>query len=249
MFDIDKILSWDVVGEVYSSILAMIIIAILYIVMGILARHHDPLKKSRGLLLIGEILVGFFDHLVTDLMGPKFKNMGGFVMAIASYLFIAFIFGLTGFPSPITYMAIPLSCASVTFVMIHATSVRFTKWKYFKRYIDPLPVFLPINLLSMWSPLLSLTLRMFGNAMSGWVIMSLLYGAFNSFGTIVFTYLGQLNSYSYIAPLVTPVLHLYFDFFSGFIQTTVFIFLTMIYISQEAPEDEIESNILMEGGR
>ena len=243
----DNFLTWDIAPEILSSLIAMLIIAIFYIVLGILARRHDPLKKPKGLLLIGEILVGFFDHLVEDLMGKRFEGMGGFVMAIASYLFIAFIFSLTGLPSPITYLAVPLSLALATFVMIHATSVRFTKWKYFKRYIDPIPVFLPINLLSMWAPLLSLTLRLFGNALAGWVIMTLVYTAFNSIEALTISAVAG-SGFSLIAPIGTPILHAYFDFFSGLIQTTVFIFLTMIYIAQEAPEEEI-AEITLKGGR
>ena len=42
----------------------------------------------------------------------------------------------------------------------------------------------------------------------------------------------------FIAPLITPVLHAYFDVFSGFIQTTVFVLLTMVFIQNEQVEDE-----------
>ena len=100
-------------------------------------------------------------------------NFGGFIMGVAVYLFIAFIFGLTGLPSPVTYMAVPLSLGLTTFILIHVTSIRYTKWKYFKRYIDPIPIFLPINLISMWAPLLSLTLRLFGNAIAGWALLTI----------------------------------------------------------------------------
>lgn len=232
----DNFLTWELSGEVMSSLIAMALVMILYVIAGIMANFHDPLKPSRGLLFVAENLIGFFDNLVSELMGPKFKGMGGFITAIASYLFIAFIFGLTGLPSPITYLAVPLSLGLVSFGMIHITSMRFTKFKYFKRYIQPNPVFLPINLISMWAPVLSFTLRLFGNALSGFVIMTLVYGAFNQIEAAIIPTIG-LNV---VAPIPAAILHLYFDLFSGFIQTTVFIFLSMVLISQEAPEDEIE---------
>ena len=247
----DNFLTWDISGEVISSLIAMGIVVIFYVVVGLLARRADPLKKSKGLVFVGETLVSFFDGLASRMMGPKFKEMGGFIMAIASYLFIAFIFGLTGLPSPVTYLGVPLSLALVTFGMIHITSIRFTKWKYFKRYIEPVPVFLPVNLLSMWAPVLSLSLRLFGNALSGWVIMTLIYGGLSSLKIGVITWMnnGSSEVFSLIAPVITPVLHAYFDLFSGLIQTTVFIFLTMIFISQEAPMEEVEEKLYMEGGR
>lgn len=232
----DNFLTWELSGEVMSSIIAMLVVATLYIIAGIMAHFHDPLKPSRGLLFVAETLVNFFDNLVAELMGPKFKGMGGFITAIASYLFIAFIFGLTGLPSPVTYMAVPLSLGLISFGMIHLTSMRFTKFRYFKRYIQPNPIFLPINLISMWAPVLSFTLRLFGNALSGFVIMSLVYGGFNQLEFAIIKNVG-LNV---IAPIPAAILHCYFDLFSGFIQTTVFIFLSMILISQEAPEDELD---------
>ena len=241
----DNFLTWELSGEVMSSLIVIVIVMVLYIIAGVMARFHDPLKPSRGLLFVAESLVNFFDRLVEDLMGKQFRGFGGFIMAVASYLFIAFIFGLTGLPSPVTYMAIPLSLGFISFCMIHFTSMRYTKFKYFKRYVEPFPIFLPINLISMWAPLLSLTLRLFGNALSGFVIMTLVYAGFNQLSFAVIEGLG-LNV---IAPIPAAILHCYFDLFSGLIQTTVFIFLTMILVSQEAPEEEeIEEELIKRGG-
>lgn len=240
---------WDVTisGEVYSSLIVILIVIILAIVVGIMfsKRKKDPLKKPTGFYNVVELGVNFFDKFARDMFGPAFKDMGGYVMAIAVYLFISFIWGLTGLPSPMVYMAIPLSLGLTTFVMIHATAVRFQKWRYFQRYIDPFPVMLPINLLSMWAPLLSLTLRLFGNAIAGYAIMTILYNALEALNSTIFSFLPVVTSGWFagnyngliITPIITGVFHLYFDLFSGFIQTTVFISLTSIFIGQEAPED------------
>ncbi len=231
---------FDLAPEVISSLIVMLLIIIWAIYVGIRAHFQDPLKKPKGMLLVAEFGVEFFDNMAYGLMGKQFKNFGGYIMGIALYLFLAFIWGLTGLPAPLTYMAIPLSLGLSSFVMIHAQSIRFTKWGYFKRYIDPLPVFLPVNLISMWAPLLALTLRLFGNAISGWVIMSIVYLALENLSATIFAFLepiiGEWNQV-FIAPLVTWILHLYFDLWSAFIQTTVFISLTQIYVGQEAPED------------
>ncbi|MCR5184987.1 MAG: F0F1 ATP synthase subunit A [Bacilli bacterium] len=232
----------EISGEVMSSVIVMMIIAVLAIIIGIQAHFQDPLKKPKGLLLIAEIGVKFFDGFVEGLAGTRIPGFGGVVMCLAVYLFIAFIFGLTGLPSPVTYMAVPLSLGLIALICIHATSVKFTKWKYFKRYVDPFPVFLPINLLSMWAPALSLTLRLFGNAVAGMTLMSLLYAVLKGIGP-AFT-IEALNKTAtvhlgyFITPLVTPVLHAYFDLFSGLIQTTVFISLVTILVGQEIPEEE-----------
>ena len=235
----DKFFTTEVSAEVISSLLAMAIVAILAIIVGIMARCHNPLKKPKGLLLIAEMGVKFFDGFVENLAGTALPGFGGIVMGCAVYLFIAFIFGLTGLPSPVTYMAIPLSLGLTAFLCIHIVSAQFTKWRYFKRYIEPFPVFLPINLISMWAPVLSLTLRLFGNAVAGMTLMSLLYAFMGGIGNTLFTIAGEaVHTGTIIAPFITSILHAYFDLFSGFIQTTVFISFMTILVGQEVPEVE-----------
>ena len=237
---VQQFLEFDLTGEVIASLIVMAILVILAIYIGIRAHFQNPLKRPKGILLLAEFGVEFFENMAEGLLGKRFRMFGGYIMCIAVYLFVAFIFGLTGLPSPITYMAVPLSLALSTFIMIHATAVKYNKWKYFKRFIDPLPIFLPINLISMWAPLLSMTLRLFGNAISGFVIMTIMYYGLQTVSAAIFASLepmiGAWNQV-FIAPFITWIFHLYFDLWSGFIQTTVFISLTMIYVGQEAPED------------
>ena len=233
----DKFFDLDIPGEVISSLIVMLIIIILAIVIAIQAHFQDPLKKPKGLLLLAEIGVKFFDGFVKELTGNALPNFGGFIMAVAVYLFIAFIFGLTGLPSPVTYMAVPLSLGLTTFLLIHLISAKFTKWGYFKRYVDPLPLFLPVNLLSMWAPLLSLTLRLFGNAMAGWAVLTIVEFALRDASAAIFSFVPAGWNEIFLAPIPLAVLHAYFDLFSGLIQTVVFISLTAIFIGQEIPEE------------
>ena len=239
----DQFFTIRIPGELISSLIVILIIIILSIIIGILAARQNPLKKPKGLLLMAEIGVDFFDNFSRDLVGTSLPNFGGFVMGVALYLFISFIFGLTGLPSPVTYMAIPLSLGLVTFLLIHYTSARFTKWRYFKRYIDPIPIFLPINLISMWAPLLSLTLRLFGNAIAGWALLTIVEYALRNLSSTLFAFIQSEWNQVFLAPIPLAILHAYFDIFSGLIQTFVFILLTSIFIGQEVPED-IELNTL-----
>lgn len=238
-------------GETISSLFVIGILILLSFYIAIRAHFQDPLKKPKGILLLAEIGVNFFDGLVESMMGRRYRGFGGVIMAIACYLFIAFIWGLTGLPAPVTNLATPLSLGLFTFVLIHANAIRFNKFKYFKRFVDPIPLFLPINLISMWAPLLSLTLRLLGNALAGWTLLTLLYGGIGSIGDVVikFSETQSMHVGSFIAPFITPVLHAYFDLFSGLIQTTVFLFLTMIFIANEGPEDdEMIEELSVKGG-
>ena len=133
-------------------------------------------------------------------------------------------------------------------MLIHANAVRFNKFRYFKRYVEPIPLFLPINLFSMWAPLLSLTMRLFGNALAGWTLMTLLYAALKSVSAKIFSFIPNGYGAAVLPPFVTPILHAYFDLFSGLIQTVVFLFLSMIFIANEGPSDEDDLLELAEKG-
>ena len=239
----DNFFTTEIPGEVISSLIVVVIVIILAIIVGIMAHFANPLKRPKGLLHLAEIGVNYFDNFAKDLAGPAMPNFGGFIMGVAVYLFIAFIFGLTGLPSPVTYMAVPLSLGLTTFILIHVTSIRFTKWKYFKRYIDPIPIFLPINLISMWAPLLSLTLRLFGNAIAGWALLTIVESGLTSLSQQLFAFMQTEWSGVFLAPVPLALLHAYFDLFSGLIQTVVFISLTAIFIGQEVPEEINEQHI------
>lgn len=242
----DHFFDLDIPGEVISSLICMLIIVILSIIIAIKAHFADPLKKPKGLLHIAEIGVNYFDGFVKDITGSAMPNFGGFIMGVACYLFLAFIFGLTGLPSPVTYMAVPLSLGLTTFLLIHLISARYTKWGYFKRYVDPIPVFLPVNLLSMWAPLLSLTLRLFGNAIAGWALLTIVEVSLRDLSASLFSFIQSDWNQVFLAPIPLAILHAYFDLFSGLIQTVVFISLTAIFIGQEIPEDLVINNLTTE---
>lgn len=247
----ERFLRIEITGETISSVILVAFICLLSIYIAIRARFANPLKRPWGILFLAEVGVTFFDNLVESIMGRRYRGFGGFIMAIAVYLFMSFAWSLTGLPSPIVYLATPLSLGLITFVLIHANSVRFKGFRYFKRYIDPIPIFLPINLISMWAPLLSLTMRLFGNALAGWTIMTLIYSVLKASGDAVITFVdgSVINAGGFIAPIATPILHAYFDLFSGLIQTTVFLFLTMIFVGNEGPEEEDIEELAKEGGK
>ena len=230
-------------GEVIVALGIICVLLILAIIVGILAKRADPLKRPKGLLKLVEWAVEKLDAFAQDTMGPGFENFGGILLGIIPFMFISFTIGITGLPTPMNSLAVPLSLALVTFILIHYTSIRFTHFRYFKRYVEPFAVFLPINLLSMWAPLLSMTLRMFGNAIVGWVLLGLLNGALESLSASVFSFINSGANQLFFVPIATPLLHAYFDLFSGFVQTMVFVFLTVLFISQERPDD-IESGTI-----
>lgn len=217
-------------GEIYSSIILMCILLIFCIVVKIKAHFTDPLKRPKGIVFIAETYVGYIDSLVEENMGKQFKFLSPYFGFLAAYIFGSFLIGVSGLPSPLTFYWIPFMLALVTFLMINITSLYYNKWKYFKQFVFPIPI---VGIFSLFAPLLSLSLRLFAHALAGWIMLYLVYSLLENLSAMIF---GGLPFF--IAPFITPILHMYFDLFSGFIQTTVFVLLSMLFISNEVPDAE-----------
>ena len=115
--------------------------------------------------------------------------------------------------------------ALITFFMIRFNKAKHQSlkeiWTGMCSPLPPwLPLWAPINIISEIAIPISLSLRLFANVLSGTVIMALVYGL-----------LGV------IATAWPAALHVYFDLFSGAIQTYVFCMLTMTYVSQACGEE------------
>lgn len=252
--DISKLWSFDFndifVPEVFWSLIIILLLISLSLIVYFVFKKalKDPLKTPNKFVIICMDLVKVIEKFTVDVMGEKNRSFSGYVLAIGVYLLLSFLWGLLGFDSPVTYLAVPLSLALMTFILIHATAIKTNKLKYFKRYIEPFPLFLPINLVSMWSPLISMTFRIFGNAVAGYCIMTIAYFGLQTLSSFIFTGSTIMGPASIvIAPFITPILNLYFYLFSGAVQTLLFIMLTMINIYQEQgddPEEVLEEAII-----
>jgi F-type H+-transporting ATPase subunit a len=227
-------------AETYTSIIVIGLITIFSLIIYFKSKHVDPLAKPQGIMLIAEWLVSMIQSMLHRNMGKRFSHLESYFLALMLYIFIGFLFGLTGLPSPISYYLNTFTIVLSAFILIHFTAIKTNGWKYFKRFIEPFVVFLPINIFTVWTPLVSMSFRIFGNILAGIILMTLLYGFMGYLSSLLFSFLPAGLNTIFLAPLVAPWLHLYFDLFSAFIQTLVFISLSMLLIAQEGPSTPLE---------
>ena len=88
------------------------------------------------------------------------------------------------------------------------------------------------------APLLSMSLRLYGNNVSGTIIMQLLYTLGNNISNFFWSVFGLKDIFNFVGPIIAAPLHCYFDLFSGFIQMYIFIMLTMVLVGNTIPEDQ-----------
>lgn len=234
---------WDYIvnkmpGELIVSLIIMLVIAIFAIVLGHAIKKADPTKASKGLAFIADFIVDFSYSTIRQNLGNVYDFVVPYFIFLIFYVPMAFMSGLLGLASPMTYFTIPLCLAFVSWVGIQISAIKYQKLDYLKSFTDPLPpwlpVFIPINILSKLSPLLSLSIRMFGNALAGSILMLLVYWGTGLLSSAVFSFITS-SSFNVFGVIIAPVLHAYFDVFGSFIQTLIFVLLSMLLIAKEIP--------------
>lgn len=206
-----------------------LIIAVLAIVSYFLTRNLKKVPTSKVQIFL-EYAVITLKNLVTSTMGEKaVKQMPNMVPYIGS-LFVFFVcsnlIGLLGFRSPTTDLDTTLAFSLITVFLIYYGGIKDKGLSYLKGFPDPIPLMLPMNIVSEVARPISLSFRPFGNILGGAVIMSLIYQFLGWLSTLV---PGVTIPF---AQLAIPVpLHLYFDLFAGVLQSFIFVMLTMVFVS------------------
>lgn len=220
----------------YSNLIIVFIIAILVIVVGIKIKNQDPMKPSKGIVLLFEILINWINGFAEDIIGPKWKKYAPYVLTLAMIIFLSNIAGLFTLHPPTANICITVALGIMTFVVIQATAIKeqgFLKWLH--SFLEPSPLMLPMNIIGELVTPFSMGIRLFGNILSGSIITGLLYGALGELWVHISTISIPLGYI--LTPIVLPIMHAIFDLFFGAIQTYVFILLTMIFISGKMPEE------------
>ncbi len=210
--------------ELVFSLIIIGALCCLFVYTGMKIKVADPLERPKGIVLVCETGVEIVYNYMKSIMPSQFeKNYYPYFAVMFVYLVCSNLSGLIGFDAPTSNYSITLSITLITFVLIQYSSI---KTKGGLTYIKDL-VWPPTNLLGTIAPLVSLSMRLFGNILSGTILMGLVY-----------SFTGWLSSFiipvNFLGPIVAPILHVYFDLFAGCIQTLVFVTLSSILIAIEA---------------
>lgn len=210
--------------ELIFSLIITVFLGILFIYAGKKVMAANPLEKPKGVVLVCETGIEMVYNYMKSIMPSRFeKNYYPYFAMMFVYLIFANLSGLIGFDSPTSNYSITFAITLITFALIQYNAFKkkggFT---YFKELLWP-----PTNILGAVSPLISLSMRLFGNILSGTILM-----------TLVYQFTGWLSGFllpvNVLGPVVAPFLHAYFDVFAGCIQTLVFVTLSSILIAIES---------------
>ena len=186
-------------------------VSIVLIAVTVAMRSAVLRRPTGSLATITEMIVEWLDGLVTDVVG---RSVPWLVMFSGSlFLFIATcnVSGqLPGLHPPTANLATTSALAIIVFVAVPATGIASQGLRdYLQHYFKPNPLLFPLHMISEVSRTFALSMRLFGNMMSGHLIVALLVA---------------------LAGFLVPAPLMALDLLIGLLQAYIFTLLTTVYI-------------------
>ena len=126
---------------------------------------------------------------------------------------------LPGFEAPTGSLSTTAALAVCVFVAVPLFGIRRRGWRgYLKSYLQPTVIMLPFNLISELSRTLALAVRLFGNMMSGTMIIAILLT---------------------ITPFIFPVAMTALGLLTGLVQAYIFSILATVYIAAATGDTDL----------
>jgi F-type H+-transporting ATPase subunit a len=154
-------------------------------------------------------------------IGHGYERYIPYAITILYFILLGNLLGLVpGFESPTASPTVPLGCALLTFVYYNFHGLRVHRHKYIKQFLGPMWalswLILPIEVVSHFARILSLTVRLYANMFAGDMV------------TLAFFSL---------LPVLVPVVFLVLHLFVSLVHTFIFVMLTLVYLGMAVGEE------------
>lgn len=204
------------------------------IIMALVLLFTYGLKKYPGKRqVLAEMIVTAFNKMTVQNMGKKNIKYAPYIASLFFFILIGSLISLFGLRTMTADVNVTMTLAIITFVLITINKFKSNGFfGYFKSYTQPKAFITPINIISELATPVSMGFRLFGNMAGGMIITSLIYYGLS----------GLSRAVGLSIPLFTigipAFLSVYFDLFTGVIQSYVFIMLTMAFVGDASADQE-----------
>lgn len=211
----------DVTGEVIGMWIILGIIALISLVIKFTLKEKPG--KFQNIIETG---IEYLDNFFTDTLGKK-KCRKYFTFLASLFIFIIFSnysglvpgVGLTDYvKAPTSSLSVTAGLGIVTFVFLQAAGLRHSVKHYFKRFVSPMFIMLPLLLLDEIIKPASLALRLYGNIFGEETVTEELY---------------------HILPIGAPAIMMILSLLFCALQAIVFTMLVSIYLDEVTEEESI----------
>lgn len=222
--------SFDLVLQ--QSIVVWFVVCILICVLAVIAGRAidkaDPAKAPTGLVYWSEELYNLCLYVVKGNLRETTDSWMPIFGTIMVGMLLSNLTGLVGFQNPTSNISFNATLALMFFILIQWNAI--TKEGLLARLkglTEPMWFLTPLNIIGELATPVSLTMRLFGNILAGTIISLLIY-----------TLIKATAPWGYLGLTLTPFLHIYFDVFSGVIQTYIFFTLGTYFLGEQVSKTE-----------
>ena len=158
---------------------------------------------------VAEMAYAALVNFVHNNMGTGFDHYIPLVGTIFISSIVSNLISLLGIWSPTADLMTELAWGLVVFVLITYHKIKSSGIvTYLKGFLDPIPILLPINIMSECFTPVSMACRHFGNILSGTVISALIYAAMTAASNALFGALGSSLTVAIVVAVVGIALFL-----------------------------------------
>lgn len=209
-------------SAIVSTLIITGVLCVFFIILSFFIKKVDPMKKTPLWLVPFMWIIDLVNSFVKENIGKRWKSYSPWFLTLVVFIFFSNISAVFLLNNPTSYLLVCASLAFCTFIIIQASGIASNGFLgYLKGFLDPTPIMLPMNLFSEISFPLSLTLRLFGNVMSGSAIGILIKKGFGWFSI----------------PIM-PFINAIFDIAFSVIQVAVFVILSIVFTSMKINDEE-----------
>jgi F-type H+-transporting ATPase subunit a len=211
--------------HVFNGIIVSVILLVI-VVLGYnqLKRTEDDVVPEPKLTFrnLVEVMVESLSNIIIDTMGPRGKEFVLIVGTLALFILFNNLSGLVpGFLPATDNVNTTFACSLTVFFMTHYYGFKEHGMKYLKQFVGPMwalaPLMIPVELIGHIARPLSLGLRLFGNITGDHLVTAIFFS---------------------LVPILIPLVPMFLGLFVAFVQTFVFMLLSMAYFSGAISHEE-----------
>jgi F-type H+-transporting ATPase subunit a len=181
---------------------------------------------------LGEASYEFIQGMVTEQVGDEGKKYFPFVFSIFMFVLFGNLLGMLPYAFTFTsHIAVTLTLAVIVFVTVTVIALMRHGMHFFSYFFPEgapvwlAPIIIPVEVISYFSRVVSLSVRLFANMVAGHVMLKV----FATF-VVLLGSLGAVGPFVAVLPLSVNIALVGFEFLVAFLQAYVFAILTSIYL-------------------
>ncbi|WP_330463132.1 F0F1 ATP synthase subunit A [Metamycoplasma gateae] len=225
-------------NQIFSLISLVFITFVLSILIYIAVKKQKANKAPSAAVVLVETAIIGGDNFISETHETKFEKANPYLISLFVFIFFGNILSIIGLAPIGSSLSAVLAATVVSWLGTAGVGIAYNKIKYIIKLLNPL------EFASNYSPIISMTFRIYGNIIGGVVLVSLASIFLNNIWAKIIGVpaTSEAVTFNPFGILVLPAFNLYFDLFGGAIQAFVFVVLTISYWSQAAEVDVKEKH-------